>query len=650
MIAGRITGKSTTLEFEFMVEGIVKKFEYLQVPHAENDFVLCQVVELIKIGDTTTAQCNIIGYKKDGSINKIRIPFDPGTEVLKASDDFIRETINLGSKDCAKIGKLQGKDIEVFMDLRKALSKHISVLAKSGSGKSYCVGVILEELLEKRIPTLVIDPHGEYNTLKYPSQEPGAEPKSYIKQIQEYGDVSINPALKPLKLSYPSSTEELIHLLPAKPNPNQQALIYSSLRDANKDFNSIIYELEIQDNQSKWTVINMIDYLRKKDLFSSIPTLYNELIKPGACSIINLKGVDPEIQEVIVYKMMNDLFQARKQNTVPPFFAVIEEAHNYCPERGFGEAKSSKILRTIASEGRKFGFGLCVISQRPSRVDKSVLSQCSTQVILKVTNPNDLKAISASVEGMTSDTEKEIQNLAVGEAIVTGVVDMPLFVQIRKRKTKHGGEQVNIVQEEEKDIFDGVKEFESKDLLPTVLPRLSAQDIRLMNDSPVDVKTYLVPSVMLDCKDSTSEFRLLVDLVKGEIISDIDESVTFKLPNIKGLSATERQVLSVGKIMKSFTPADVMIKIGIEFARATNICEDLKKKGVLAFNEKYSIMPGLQIDLSRCQTHLKVEYKNIPHEAKIDKRIEIEEVKSKIKELVEIKDAVECFIAWHKVG
>jgi len=62
---------------------------------------------------------------------------------------------------------------------------------------------------------------------------------------------------------------------------------------------------------------------------------------------------------------------------------VIEEAHNYCPERNFGEKKSSKILRTIASEGRKFGLGLCVVSQRPARLDKSVLSQCSTQIIMK---------------------------------------------------------------------------------------------------------------------------------------------------------------------------------------------------------------------------------------------------------------------------
>src|SRR3989344_474767 len=82
-------------------------------------------------------------------------------------------------------------------------------------------------------------------------------------------------------------------------------------------------------------------------------------------------------------------FIYRKKRNVPPFFLVLEEAHNYVPERSFNEAKSSRILRQIFSEGRKFGLGVCLLLQRPPRVDKSALSQVTTQIILKVTNPND---------------------------------------------------------------------------------------------------------------------------------------------------------------------------------------------------------------------------------------------------------------------
>jgi len=68
-------------------------------------------------------------------------------------------------------------------------------------------------------------------------------------------------------------------------------------------------------------------------------------------------------------------------------------------------------IRTIAGEGRKFGLGLCCISQRPAKIDKNVISQCSTQILLKITNPNDLRSVIASSEGVSSESEQEIQRL-----------------------------------------------------------------------------------------------------------------------------------------------------------------------------------------------------------------------------------------------
>jgi len=124
---------------------------------------------------------------------------------------------------------------------------------------------------------------------------------------------------------------------------------------------------------------------------------------------------------------------------------VMEEAHNYCPQ--IGVAKSTGILKTIAAEGRKFGLGLCVVSQRPAKVDKNILSQCTTQIILKVTNPNDLKAISNSIEGLTEGMEEEIRELAIGEALITGgAVAAPMVVKTRVRETKHGGASVQVVR------------------------------------------------------------------------------------------------------------------------------------------------------------------------------------------------------------
>jgi len=83
-----------------------------------------------------------------------------------------------------------------------------------------------------------------------------------------------------------------------------------------------------------------------------------------------------------------------------------------------------------------------VISQRPARVDKNVISQCNTQIIMRVTNPNDLKALSKGLEGMTSELEEEIKRLPPGVAmLVSNEIERPITVNIRPRKSRHGGRE-----------------------------------------------------------------------------------------------------------------------------------------------------------------------------------------------------------------
>src|SRR3989344_484764 len=510
MILGKVTGRTSTLSFAFEVSGSPKKFDYAQIIH-EGNYLLCQIVE-IEREKSTIAFCHIIGYREDGILKQLLTPPEPGTEVLKAEDSFIKETLGLKEdKNSAYLGTLKGYDnLKVYLDLNKLLTKHVCILAKSGSGKSYSTGCLIEEILEREIPLLIIDPHAEYSTLRLQNDKDkeallkfGITPKAF-RNINEYSpDPEINPNTRHLKLNSNNMTSsELIHLLPAKLSNAQLGLLYSALKssDNKADFDRLIYELEAEENTAKYTIINIIEYLKKLDLFSEFPTSLQELIQPGKCSIINLKGIDPELQEVVVYKLMKDLFDARKRNNIPPFFAVIEEAHNYLPERNFGEAKSSSILRQISSEGRKFGLGLCIISQRPSRVDKSCISQATTQIILKITNPNDLKSISNSVESITSETEKEIRNLPIGTALVTGVVDLPLFVNIRPRRTKHGGEAVNILESVIPKTFslpdaqDAIEEQEKGELLNIIKQRNNKKDIQLMSQEKLkSISTIIIP-------------------------------------------------------------------------------------------------------------------------------------------------------------
>jgi hypothetical protein len=454
-VLGTIIGKCTTREFTFQIESETKVFEYLKIYHRVFGDVLCQVTEITSTRDDSTAHCEIIGYRDpDGAIKAIRIPFDVGSQVLRADDDFIRTIIKLSTDSGALVGKLEGRDIHIQLDLRKILTKHVAVLAKSGAGKSYSVGVLIEEILEKGVPLVIIDPHGEYATLRKPNTAKedverlkvyGLAPKGYA--TNEYGDPNVTDG-KQLKLSNKMTQQELVQMIPARLTGTQIGILYSALRNIDQvSFDAVIASLNAEESNAKWGLINILEHLRTYNIFSPEPTPYDDIVAPGVCSIINLRGIPAEIQSIIVYKLTKDLFDLRKRGQLPPFFLVLEEAHNFCPERSFGETTASKTIRTIASEGRKFGLGLCVISQRPARLDKSVISQCTTQFILKVTNPNDLKAISASVEGLTAEAEKEIANLPIGTSLITGIVEVPLLVNIRPRRSLHGGHSVDILSE-----------------------------------------------------------------------------------------------------------------------------------------------------------------------------------------------------------
>ena len=152
--------------------------------------------------------------------------------------------------------------------------------------------------------------------------------------------------------------------------------------------------------------------------------------------------------------LLRRLYQARQNaergrssdgsdlNLPYPAFVLLEEAHHFAP--GGVETKgvvSADILRTILAEGRKFGVGIGLISQLPGKLDQDVLSQCMTQVMLRIVNPIDQSNVAASVEGASRDVLDELPALSKGQAIIVGAsVNAPVVVSVRERHTPHGGQ------------------------------------------------------------------------------------------------------------------------------------------------------------------------------------------------------------------
>ena len=661
MILGKIFGKTTTTKFKFIVTGKAKKFDFIQVHHPDYGYVLCQITEIERDEEKTVASCFVIGYKDDGHIKRPRVPFHSDTEVLLADNDFIGEIIKLDKSDKgAYIGLLDGKKIKVFLDLKKLLTKHIAILAKTGAGKSYAAGVLLEEIMDKKVPLLIIDPHGEYSIMRFRNDDKkdlsrmrtyGVDPKAY-KNIQEYGDVDIIKDAIPIRLNSTMSHSELLHLMP-KLSGTQTGILYNASKElSHVSFEEILLNLEIEENNAKYTLMNNLDYLNKTHLFSNSFTSYNELVRSGRCSIVNLKGMAQDLQEIIVYKLLHDLFEARKKELIPPFFLIIEESHNYCPERSFGETKCSRIIRTIAAEGRKFGLGLCVISQRPARIDKSVLSQCTTQIILKVTNPNDLKAIAQSVEGITSEAQDEIKNLPIGTALVTGVVDMPLFVNIRTRKSKHGGVAVNILPTaKDENFFEKMEKFEEKDLLPLVKPKISLKDVEIMSGRKIKkAEVYLIPSYLFLCKDKKKEFNILVETVKGDIVLDVDSFKTASLPELSKLTKQELKVLQESFKLGTFSFEDFISKTGFNISVKQQLNDLIKKGYLVVSNSKIKLSEKyILTNLSKKSSYVKINFEAVKYTKKVNSRISLDSLKKKLSKFTEVVDQRQCYILQYRV-
>src|SRR5215210_3911179 len=156
---------------------------------------------------------------------------------------------------------------------------------------------------------------------------------------------------------------DIVDLLGGKLTGGQVGVLYQAIKEV-KEFlpaytlRDIIDSVARNKASSKWNVLNALEVLESTKIFDLRGTPLKDLVAAGQCTIINLKGVSPDVQEIVVTRIASLLWEGRKRGEIPAHILVVEEAHNFCPERNVGNAVSGAMLRTVASEGRKFGMGL----------------------------------------------------------------------------------------------------------------------------------------------------------------------------------------------------------------------------------------------------------------------------------------------------
>jgi DNA helicase HerA-like ATPase len=412
-----------------------------------------------------------------------------GTAIYMVENDALSNILNRVQPDktgAATIGWLASREINavpIILDVNAIASTHLAIIASTGAGKSYTASVLIEEMLrpQNRAAVLVIDPHGEYDTLADIANQRELQTAGYVPRalIKKPGAIKIRVGsltLGDLRYLLPNVSERMEYVLQRAFHQAERA----SLERTGKKYTDRWTLAELlasvkavgetsetgdEDDRYKgttealeWRIRSILKTGDEHVFDDQAQTRLIDLLRPGQCMVMQLNQVDPREQQVIVATLLRRLYQARlktKREQVDkddeyylpyPVFVIMEEAHNFAPAGA--NIVSTGILKQILAEGRKFGVGVGLISQRPGKLDPDVLSQCNTQILMRIVNPVDQARVAESVESIGRDLLDELPSLNKGQAILSGVAaNLPIICQIRKRYTRHGGESANASQE-----------------------------------------------------------------------------------------------------------------------------------------------------------------------------------------------------------
>lgn len=351
-----------------------------------------------------------------------------------------------------------------FAEMNELLGKHTAILGSTGAGKSGTVAAVLHSLLERGAEAglanwkpriIVLDPHNEYakafgdkhtrlstdeGSLRLPywllnfqetvslvigkTEFVATSQSNIIKlallnaRIDAASTLGIDPTVQPLTVDSPTpysiqkfKDEVNVQRPPGKDKKEQEP------------FNSVINKLEILERDSRMSFM-LAPWDGATDEFASVLSQFVGDGKP--VRIVDLSGVPNEVAGICSAVISRTLFnlkvwQTSEERERDPVLLVCEEAHRYVPNRGEAQYEAAQdAIRRIAKEGRKYGIGLLLVSQRPSEVEATVLSQCNSWIILRITNDADREHVRAILPDSMAGLTKTLSGLRRQEAIFVG--------------------------------------------------------------------------------------------------------------------------------------------------------------------------------------------------------------------------------------
>jgi len=385
-----------------------------------------------------------------------------GDNASLLSESDLRLVYGHADADRAHIGDLQqNPNIPVHVDIDHLVSRHFAILGATGVGKSSGVAIILQKILDTRpnLRIFLVDPHNEYGrcfgdkaqvltprNLRLPfwlfnfeetidaffAGRPGVEEEVEIlaeviplaKGVYlQYrgGDRLLAKKRDPRDAGFTADTpvpyriEDLINLLDERMGKLEN-------RSSRMVYHKLIGRIQTFRNHPRYAFMFENANIGGDTMAEILGSLFRLPPDGKPMTIMQLAGFPAEVVDSVVSVLCRMAFDfGLWSDGVAPLLFVCEEAHRYAPaDKTIGFGPTKRALSRIAKEGRKYGVFLGLVTQRPAEIDSTIISQCSTLFVMRLSNDRDQALIRSAVSDAAANLLSFIPSLGTREVFAFG--------------------------------------------------------------------------------------------------------------------------------------------------------------------------------------------------------------------------------------
>jgi DNA helicase HerA-like ATPase len=454
-----------------LIVGMITEVGELAVLPAAAGLPLRKVARLDLLGEVRSAPDGVARFQRGIT----EYPALGDTAVLLGERE-LHVVYGMADEDHAHIGDLQqNAQIGVHIDIDNLVSRHFAILGATGVGKSSGVAIILQKILDARpnLRIFLVDPHNEYGRC-FGDKAQVLTPRNlrlpfWLFNFEETVDAffggrpgideeveilsEVIPLAKSAYLQYRVNNE---HPLAKKRNPRDTGFTADTPvpyriedlinlldermgklenRNSRMIYHKLIGRIETFRNHPRYAFMFENANIGGDTMGEIIAHLFRLPTEGKPMTIMQLAGFPAEVVDSVVSVLCRMAFDfGLWSDGIAPLLFVCEEAHRYAPADkliGFGPTK--RALSRIAKEGRKYGVFLGLVTQRPAEIDPTIISQCSTLFVMRLSNDRDQGLIRSAVSDAAVNLLSFIPSLGTREVFTFGPgVAMPTRMRFKE--------------------------------------------------------------------------------------------------------------------------------------------------------------------------------------------------------------------------